>query len=58
MTQGETFRTSIEIDAAPADVFEHFLKPELLVRWMGNWARLDPRGPAGPWSSWSTTGSP
>jgi uncharacterized protein YndB with AHSA1/START domain len=37
----ETFRTSIDI-AAPADqVFDHFVRPELLVRWMGDFARLE-----------------
>jgi uncharacterized protein YndB with AHSA1/START domain len=37
----ETYRTSIDIDAAPEQVFEYFTKPELLVRWMGDAARLD-----------------
>jgi uncharacterized protein YndB with AHSA1/START domain len=37
----ETFKTQIEI-AAPAErVFDHFVEPELLVRWMGDWARLE-----------------
>jgi uncharacterized protein YndB with AHSA1/START domain len=36
-----TFETSIEI-AAPVDrVFDHFLRPELMVRWMGDVARLE-----------------
>jgi len=39
----ETFRTSIEIDADPDRVFDHFVQPELLVRWMGDLARLDAR---------------
>ena len=37
----ETYRTAIDIDAAPEQVFDHFTKPELLVRWMGDLARLD-----------------
>jgi uncharacterized protein YndB with AHSA1/START domain len=37
----ETFRTSIEIEAAPDLVFDHFVQPELLVRWMGDVARLE-----------------
>ena len=37
----ETFRTSIDIAAAPEQVFDHFVKPELLVRWMGDFARLE-----------------
>jgi uncharacterized protein YndB with AHSA1/START domain len=39
----ETFRTSIEIAAEPNRVFDHFVRPELLVRWMGEFARLDAR---------------
>jgi uncharacterized protein YndB with AHSA1/START domain len=37
----ETFRTSLRIEAEPEAVFDHFVKPELLVRWMGDYARLD-----------------
>jgi uncharacterized protein YndB with AHSA1/START domain len=37
----ETFRTTIDIAAAPERVFDNFLKPELLVRWMGDFAQLD-----------------
>ncbi len=39
----ETYRTSIQIDAAPNIVFEYFTDPALLVRWMGDHARLDPQ---------------
>jgi uncharacterized protein YndB with AHSA1/START domain len=39
----ETYRTSIEIAAAPDRVFDHFVRPELLVRWMGDRARLEAR---------------
>jgi uncharacterized protein YndB with AHSA1/START domain len=37
----ETFRTSIDIEATPDEVFDHFVRPELLVRWMGDLARLE-----------------
>ena len=37
----ETFRTSIDIDAEPERVFDYFVRPELLVRWMGDVARLE-----------------
>jgi uncharacterized protein YndB with AHSA1/START domain len=37
----DTFRTSIDIEAACEQVFDHFVRPELLVRWMGDAARLD-----------------
>ena len=36
----DTFRTSIDIEAPPERVFDHFVQPELLVRWMGDVARL------------------
>lgn len=37
----ETFRTSIDIEATPERVFDHFVQPDLLVRWMGDVARLE-----------------
>lgn len=37
----ETFRTSIDIEATPDRVFDHFVQPELLVQWMGDAARLE-----------------
>jgi uncharacterized protein YndB with AHSA1/START domain len=40
MTATDVFRTSIEIEAQPDQVFDHFVRPELLVRWMGDVARL------------------
>lgn len=36
-----TFRTSIDIEADPDQVFDYFTRPELLVRWMGDVARLE-----------------
>ncbi len=37
----DAFETSIHIDAPPQEVFDHFVRPELLVRWMGEYARLE-----------------
>jgi uncharacterized protein YndB with AHSA1/START domain len=37
----ETYRTSIDIEAPPEQVFDYFVRPELLVRWMGDVARLE-----------------
>jgi uncharacterized protein YndB with AHSA1/START domain len=37
----ETFRTSIDIAAPEDEVFDYFVRPELLVRWMGDVARLE-----------------
>jgi uncharacterized protein YndB with AHSA1/START domain len=37
----ETFRSTIEIAAPPDRVFDYFVDPALLVRWMGDRARLD-----------------
>jgi uncharacterized protein YndB with AHSA1/START domain len=31
------------VDASPDEVFEYFTGPEAMVRWMGQFARLDPR---------------
>ncbi len=39
----EPYRDSIHIAAAPEAVFEYFTNPEMLVRWMGDDAALDPR---------------
>jgi uncharacterized protein YndB with AHSA1/START domain len=38
----DDYRTEVRIDAAPADVFPYLTDPELMVRWMGDWADLDP----------------
>jgi len=37
----DAFRTSIDIAATPEQVFDYFVRPELLVRWMGDAARLE-----------------
>jgi uncharacterized protein YndB with AHSA1/START domain len=35
------FRTTIDVRAPAERVFDHFVRPELLVRWMGDAARLE-----------------
>lgn len=39
----DTFRTTLEVAATPDRVFDHFVQPELLIRWMGDAARLEAR---------------
>lgn len=39
----DCFRTAIQIEAEPGRVFDYFLDPQLLVRWMGDFAQLDAR---------------
>lgn len=41
--EDEPFQHSIFIDAAPEVVFEYWTNADLLVRWIGERARLDPR---------------
>jgi uncharacterized protein YndB with AHSA1/START domain len=37
----EAYETSIDIEASPDVVFDYFVDPALLVRWMGDFARLE-----------------
>lgn len=37
------YSTTIEIAAPPQTVFDHFTQPEAILRWMGDYAVLDPR---------------
>ena len=39
----DAYRDSIHIAAAPETVFDYFTNPQMLVRWMGDEAQLDPR---------------
>ena len=39
----EPYRDSVYIAATPDAVFDYFTRPELLVRWMGDDALLEPR---------------
>jgi uncharacterized protein YndB with AHSA1/START domain len=38
----DAYTTSVRIDATPADVFPYLTNADLIVRWMGDWADLDP----------------
>jgi uncharacterized protein YndB with AHSA1/START domain len=38
----EPLTASVHIEAAPERVFEYFTSPEAMVRWMGDYALLDP----------------
>jgi uncharacterized protein YndB with AHSA1/START domain len=42
MTATEPFTASVHVDAAPERVFDYFTKPEAILRWMGDYAVLDP----------------
>lgn len=37
----ETYRQEIDIQASVETVFDYFIKPEMMVRWMGEFARLE-----------------
>jgi uncharacterized protein YndB with AHSA1/START domain len=39
----EPYRHSVHIAAEPDHVFAYFTRPEKIVRWMGDYAALDPR---------------
>ncbi len=39
----EPFRSSIVVAAEPETVFDYFTVPERIVRWMGDYAVLDPQ---------------
>jgi uncharacterized protein YndB with AHSA1/START domain len=39
----DPYTVSIDIEAPPETVFDHFVRPDLLVRWMGDYARLEAR---------------
>ena len=39
----EPLEASITVEAEPDQVFDYFTKPEAIVRWMGDFAVLDPR---------------
>jgi uncharacterized protein YndB with AHSA1/START domain len=38
----DAYTTTVRIDAAPRDVFPYLTDAVLIVRWMGDWAELDP----------------
>jgi uncharacterized protein YndB with AHSA1/START domain len=39
----EPYRTSVEIAAAPDKIFPYFTRADEIVRWMGDYARLQPQ---------------
>jgi uncharacterized protein YndB with AHSA1/START domain len=41
MNEPAVYRESVDIAAGPDRVFDYFLRPELLVRWMGDFAQLE-----------------
>lgn len=45
----EPNRASIHIQARPDEIFECFIRPDAMTRWMGSEARLDPQ-PGGEFS--------
>ncbi len=42
MTTAAPYTASVHIDADPERVFDHFTRPEAILRWMGDYAALDP----------------
>jgi uncharacterized protein YndB with AHSA1/START domain len=38
----DDYRTEVRIDAAPTDAFRYLTDAALMVRWMGEWAELEP----------------
>ncbi len=56
----EKVTATVHIDAPPERVYEYFTRPEAIVRWMGDYALLEPEPggefmrPAGPttWPGW------
>ncbi len=39
----EPYTASVHIDAEPEQVFDYFVRPDAIVRWMGDYAVLDPQ---------------
>jgi uncharacterized protein YndB with AHSA1/START domain len=42
MMASEPYTTSVHVRADPERVFDYFTKPEAILRWMGDYAVLDP----------------
>jgi DNA-3-methyladenine glycosylase I len=42
MTYTEPYTSSVYVDADPERVFDYFTKPDAILRWMGDYAVLDP----------------
>lgn len=43
MIDGDAYTTAVRIEASPAEVFPYLVDAELMVRWMGDWAELQPK---------------
>lgn len=43
MTDDDAYTTSVRIDASAAEVFPYLIDPDLMIRWMGDWADLQPK---------------
>jgi uncharacterized protein YndB with AHSA1/START domain len=42
VTDDDAYTTSVRIDASAAEVFPYLTDPDLMIRWMGDWADLQP----------------
>jgi uncharacterized protein YndB with AHSA1/START domain len=42
VTPDDAYTTAVRIDASPAEVFPYLTDADLMVRWMGEWAELQP----------------
>jgi uncharacterized protein YndB with AHSA1/START domain len=42
MTAGTPYTASVHIEADPDRVFDYFTRPDAILRWMGDYAVLDP----------------
>jgi uncharacterized protein YndB with AHSA1/START domain len=43
VTDDDAYTTSVRIDASAAEVFAYLIDPDLMIRWMGDWADLQPK---------------
>ena len=43
MTPDDAYTTAVRIDAPPAEVFPYLTDARLMLRWMGEWAELQPQ---------------
>jgi uncharacterized protein YndB with AHSA1/START domain len=42
VSDDNTYTTTVRIDAPPPEVFPYLTRADLMVRWMGDWAELEP----------------
>jgi uncharacterized protein YndB with AHSA1/START domain len=43
VSDDDTYTTTVRIDASPPEVFPYLTDADLIVRWMGDWAELQPK---------------